>query len=165
MRSKTILAAGIIAILLAGAAAAPSAAAAPDTDACLLVTQARLSAVLGVSMAAGAHTTPTYVKTCTWLPSGGGTKSLKFVTLNLEAGDGFERGKNMMLQMKPKNTVVTPVSGIGDDAYYIAFGTTITNLMVKKGNISFKLAFYGETAPEKVMAMEKTLALEIVGKL
>lgn len=165
MRSKINFVATVFAILLACAATAPSAGAAPDTDACLLVTQAQLSAALGVSMAAGTHTTPTYVKTCTWSPSGGATKSLKFVTLNLEAGDGYERAKNTMVQLKPKNTVITPVSGIGDDAYYIFFGSTITNLMVKKGNVSFKLALYGETAPEKAMAMEKTLALEIVGKL
>jgi hypothetical protein len=31
--------------------------------------------------------------------------------------------------------------------------------------VSFKLAMYGDTAPEKVMAMEKILALEIVPKL
>ena len=165
MRSRTSFFATIFALFLAGAATTPSAMAAPDTDACLLVTQARLSAVLGVPMAAGAHTTPTYVKTCTWTPAGGATKSLKFVTLNLEAGDGYERAKSMMVQMKPKNTVITPVSGIGDDAYYTVFGSTITNLIVKKGNVSVKLAFYGENAPDKAMAMETTLAWEMVGKL
>ena len=69
------------------------------------------------------------------------------------------------MQFKPKDAMITPVSGIGGDAYYTVFGGTITNLMVKKGNVSFKLAIYGGPAPEKAMAMEKTLALEIVGKL
>jgi|SRR5579859_187682 len=154
-----------VVVLLGVAATAPLAAAAPDTDACLLVTQARLSAVLGVPMGAGAHTTPTYVKTCTWTPSGGATKTLKAVTLNLESADGYQAGKNLMEQMKPKNTTFTPASGIGDDAYYMSFGSNITNLMVKKGKASFKLAMYGDTAPEKAMAMEKILALEILPKL
>lgn len=165
MRLKIGFIATSVVVLLGVAATAPIAAAAPDTDACLLVTQARLSAVLGVPMGAGAHTTPTYVKTCTWAPSGGATKTLKAVTLNLESADGYQAGKNLMEQMKPKNTTFTPASGIGDDAYYMSFGSNITNLMVKKGKVSFKLAMYGDTAPEKAMAMEKILALEILPKL
>jgi hypothetical protein len=165
MRARILFAVVIFGILLGGAATAPTAGAAPDTDACLLVTQAQLSTALGVSMAAGGHTTPTYVKTCTWTPSGGATKSLKFVTLNLESASGYEGAKNMMMQAKAKNVVITPASGIGDDAYYSVFSGTITNLMVKKGSVSFKLAIYGSSDAEKAMAMEKTIALEIVSKL
>jgi hypothetical protein len=157
-----------ITILLLIAVMAPSASAAPSDDACLLVTQAQLSDVLGISMAAGQHTTPTYLKTCTWIPSGGGTPTLKFITLNLEPSDKFEAAKKMMsqmAQMQPKNASFTSINGIGDDAYYASFGPTIMNLMVKKGSVSFKLALYGATPAEKAMTMEKALALQIVSRL
>jgi hypothetical protein len=137
-----------ITILLLIAVMAPSASAAPSDDACLLITQAQLSEVLGVSMAAGQHTTPTYVKTCTWVPSSGATPTLKFVTLNLESSDKFEAAKKMMsqmAQMQPKNATFTQASGVGDDAYYASFGPTIMNL-----SVSFKLALYGATPAENV---------------
>jgi hypothetical protein len=162
-KSSLMLIALVIFFLIA--ATPPSATAAPAADACLLLTPAELSSVLGVQMAAGQHTTPTYLKTCTWTPSGGSTKALKFVTLNLESADGYEAGKNMMKQMQSKNMTFTPATGIGDDAFYTIFGSNITSLIAKKGKVSFKLAFYGETVPEKVMAMEKTLALQFISKL
>ena len=161
MDSRTIFVVGILVILLNCAATAPVAMA--DTDACTLVTQAQLSAALGVPMDAGKHTTPTYVKTCTWVPTGGATKSLKFVTLNLESANGFEGGKSLVTASK--DVVVTPASGIGDDAYYAVFGGKIVNLMVKKGNVSFKLAIYGSSDTDKAMAMEKTIAQGVVSKL
>ena len=158
----------VIAMLLLATVAVPSLPAAPSDDACQLVTQTQLSDILGVSMAAGQHTTPTYVKTCTWAPSGGATNTLKFITLNLESSDKFEAAKKLMsqmAQMQPKNASFTAVSGIGDDAYYSSFGPTTMSLIVKKGSVSFKLALYGATPGEKAMAMEKTLALQIVSKL
>jgi hypothetical protein len=60
---------------------------------------------------------------------------------------------------------ITPASGIGDGAYYTNIGTTITNFIVKKGSVSFKLALYGATPPDKAIAMERTLALQVVAKL
>jgi hypothetical protein len=161
MRTRLIFAIGVFAILLSVGATAPVAAA--DTDACTLVTQAQLSAALSVPMDAGKHTTPTYVKTCTWVPTGGATKSLKFVTLNLESANGFEGGKS--LAMATKEVVMTPASGIGDDAYFAVFGGKIVNLMVKKGSVSFKLAIYGASDIDKAMSMEKSIAQGVVSKL
>lgn len=155
----------VLIIFILATVTPPSATAAPADDACLLLTQAQLAAAFGVSFAPGQHTTPTYLKTCTWIPSGGSTDTLKFVTLNLESASAYDGGKNMMQQMKPKGVIITPASGIGDDSYYISFGSNITNLMVKKGTVSFKLAIYGATPPEKAMAIEKTLALQFVSKL
>lgn len=152
---------GVFAILLSSAATAAVAAA--DTDACTLVTQAQLSAALGVPMDAGKHTTPTYVKTCTWVPTGGATKTVKFVTLNLESASGFEGGKSLALATK--EVAVTPASGIGDDAYYAVYGGKVVNLIVKKGNVSFKLAIYGTSDVDKAMAIEKTIAQGFVSKL
>jgi hypothetical protein len=60
--------------------------------------------------------------------------------------------------------VVTSVSGVGDDAYYASFGSNITSLMVNKRDHAFKLTWHGASAPEKVMALEKTLALQVLSK-
>ena len=70
-----------IAVFLSGiAAVSPVSAASPD-DACALVTQAKVTSVLGVTMGAGTYVTPEYLKTCTWTPSGGSTKGIDYVTL------------------------------------------------------------------------------------
>ena len=164
MRSKLSLVACVLLFVLFATGLVQSAAAAPGDDACLLLTQDQLKSALGETVAAGTHTTPTYLKTCTWKPSSGSTDTLKFLTLNLEGSDRFQAGKNLMQQSMPKNATFTQASGIGDDAYYTIFGT-ITSLMVKKGSVAFKLAMYGTTSPEKAMAIEKMLALQVLSKL
>jgi len=58
----------------------------------------------------------------------------------------------------------TSIGGIGDDAYY--FGTSkLVSLIVKKGNVAFKLAVYAHIPIEKQQAAEKALALQIVSQL
>jgi hypothetical protein len=147
------------------AALPPAASAAPPTDACALLSTAQLSAALGVPMDAGTYVTPGFLRTCTWTPSGGATPGLKFVTLYLQPADGFDAGKGM-LQMGQSGgkVLLTSLSGVGDDAYYADFGGKITSLFVKKGATALKLTWYGATAPEKVMAIEKTLALQALSK-
>jgi hypothetical protein len=51
-----------------------------------------------------------------------------------------------------------------DDAYYLGGGKNV-GLIVKKGNVSFKVAVYGDSPIEKKEAMEKTLAQQVVSKL
>jgi hypothetical protein len=118
VRSKLSLVVCILLFILFATGLVQSAAAAPSDDACLLLTEDQLKSTLGVPVAAGTHTTPTYLKTCTWKPSSGPTDTLKFLTLNLE-----------------------------------------------KGSVAFKLAMYGTTPPEKAMAIEKALALQVLSKL
>ncbi len=158
--ARTILA------LLVGAAAAPAVGAATASDACSLLTPGQLSAALGVSIDAGKYVTPQFTRTCTWAPSSGPTAAIKYFTLYLQTGDGFEAGKSMMQTGQARGgAAVTSLSGVGDDAYYTSFGSNITSLFVKKGDVAFKLTLYGATAPEKVMAVEKTLALQALSKL
>jgi hypothetical protein len=57
--SKIGLGAVIVVMFIDGAAMVPLAGAAPTDDACALLTQAQVSAALGVSMNAAAHVTPT----------------------------------------------------------------------------------------------------------
>ena len=152
-----------------------SACAAPSADACALLTQAQVKAVLAVAVGAGSHMPPTYLKTCTWAPAGGPTNLFKYLTLSLQSADGFEAGKSVSEQMttamkekkdKDANQIASgSAGGIGDDAYYASMGGGYTALMVKKGNVAFKVAIYGGLAMEKKKAMEKSLAQEILAKL
>jgi hypothetical protein len=158
MASKISLGAVIAAIFIAGAATPPANAAPPD-DACSLLTQAQVSVAVSVSVDAGAYQ-GTYKKTCTWNAVSPATKSAKYVTLLLEGLDAYQAGKLAPV----KTIVVTPISGIGDDAYYLAVGPNV-GLIVKKGNVAFKVAVYGDIPIENKQAMEKTLAQQVVSKL
>ncbi len=174
MHSKTSLGAALAAIFIALATTLASAAAAPPEDACSLVTQAQVSAALGVSMDAGSHVTPTFLRTCTWDPSGSSGNGVSALTLYIQSADQYEAGKRMLEQMgamakvekheNSKPPVITPLSGIGDDAFYLDMANTMS-LIAKKGNVGFKFVIYGDLPAEKKKAAEKTLALEVVSKL
>ena len=159
MPSKMSLCAVIAAVFIISAAMAPAANAAPPDDACSLLTPAQVSAALSVSVDAGVYQ-GTYKKTCTWNATSVIPKSAKYLTLVLQGLDAFQTGKLAPV----KTIVVTPVAGIGDDAYYLAVGTNV-GLIVKKGNVAFKVAMYGHSPLEKKQALEKTLAQQIVSNL
>jgi hypothetical protein len=140
------------------ATVAPLAKAAPPDDACSLLSQTQVGAALGVPVAAGTYVTPTFKKTCTWnaTTSGGG-----YVTLMLQDLDAYQGGKQ---SGQMKSISETSISGIGDDAYFLAVGNNV-GLIVKKGNIAFKVAVYAHIPIEKKQAMEKALAQQVVPKL
>lgn len=174
MRSTACPGALAVAIFVFGVAAAPSASAAPD-DACTLLTQAQVSAAVGTPVGAGSHVTPTFLKTCTWTPSGGSASGVKAVTLSFQAAAAFESAKRLMEQTTAMTKLEkgaaanqvsnTSASGIGDDAFYTSTGGNYTGLLVKKGNVSFKVAIYGDAPVKQKEAMEKTLALQALSKL
>ncbi len=160
MPSKISRGAVIAAIFIVGAAMAPSANAAPPEDACSLLTQAQVSAALGVSAGAGSHTPLKSLRTCTWTEPNGplGGKS---VVLMLKTANDFNNAKT---SMKGPGTTVTPVTGIGDDAYYVAIGASVI-LYARKGDVAFNLTVSRAFPPDQRKAMEKTLALQILSKL
>jgi hypothetical protein len=174
MRSKAGVAAIIVAIFAIGAATVPSASAASASDACLLLTQAQLGTVFGIPFGAGSHVSPQYPQTCTWAPTGESTKGVRTVTLRLNSADAYETGKAAMELSEAKmkgegkdagHMPVTPVSGIGQDAYYLSLGN-VMSLISKKGNVSCNLTLYGGDFPvEKKKAMEKALVLQILSRL
>ncbi|HVA58641.1 MAG: hypothetical protein WBQ26_05300 [Gemmatimonadaceae bacterium] len=142
--------------------------AAPPDDACLFLTQAQLTSVLGVAVGAGTHTTPEYVKTCTWALPGDSARRVQYLTLSFQLGPRYAVAKRTMDQMMPRLKVkssVTAASGIGDDAYYTVMASSYTALNVAKGSVAFKVAMYGDFPTNKVEAMEKTLALQVLSKL
>ena len=160
MRSKTTLAAIIVAIFVVGAATAPPVSAAPPRDACSLLTQAQISAELGVSVQAGEHVVANAPGLCGWAPPGGPTISGRKVVLSLKTTEAFNIGKTPI-----KGIIKTPVSGIGDDAYYTTASGLGTNLSVRKGDVAFNIALHGDFPVDRIKAKEKTLALQILSKL
>ncbi len=148
IRLSTVI--GTIFFLVAVAIMAQSAAAGPLEDACSLLTVAQVSGAVSASVGDGSYVTPTFKKTCTWTAPG------TIVTLMLENLDAYQAGKHTNL--------ATSVSGVGDDAYYLGAGSTV-GLIVKKGNIAFKVAVYAKIPLERKQAMEKALAQQVISKL
>ncbi|HKW00649.1 MAG TPA: hypothetical protein VJN96_12535 [Vicinamibacterales bacterium] len=142
------------------ASAKPPASAAPI--ACDLLTTAQVNQATGVTVAAGtAISAPT---SCQWAGPG------KMVTLTINQPrsgkspvEQFNAGKASTLP----GVTVEPVSGVGDDAYYVYFAGTNRagcGLVVKKGTSAFEIRIYGfDLAQAKTVA--KTLAAAAAGKL
>ena len=161
MLEKVSLGAVIAAILVLGAARPPPASAAAADDACALLTQAQLGAALNVAVGAGSYQIPTHKQTCTWNATGTVAKGAKYVTLMLEGADAYAAGK----RTGPMKTIsITPVSGIGNDAFYLTANGNV-GLNVRKGKVAFKIAVYGDLPLDKKQAMEKSLAQQVVSKL
>ena len=144
-------------------AAAPALMAHAETDACTLLTSAQVAAGVGEAVSAGTHVTPTFVKTCTWTPSG--KSKLGSVTLNLQTAAFYDGGKRQatMAAAVGKGTEIKPAS-VGDDAYYFVTGEQAA-LFVRKGAVSFKVAVYARLPAQEKEAMELKLAREVVAKL
>ena len=132
-----------------------------DTDACTVLTPAQVGAAAGVPVSAGKHVTPTFVKTCTWTPSG--TSEVVAITLNLQTAAAYDGGKRMAAEMAAGGASITPAA-VGDDGYYFVTGDQV-GLLVKKGDLSFKVAVYAKLPVAKKEAMELALAREALGKL
>jgi hypothetical protein len=160
MRFSNRFASLLFAVFGGGTAMIPVAVAAPAGDACALLTPAQVGAALGVAVGAGSYVTPTFKKTCTWTAtmSGGG-----YVTLLLQDVSGSEGGKRLA-QVGAKNISLTSISGVGDDAYYLAVGDQV-GLLVKKSNAAFKVAVYAHIPIESKEAKEKALALNVLAGL
>jgi hypothetical protein len=136
--------------------AAKPASAAPG-NACSLLTPAQIKSATNAEVAAG---TAGSAKLCTWSPSAPASSSVKAITLLLYSDtNAFEPGKHM-----PAPAVVTPVSGVGDDAFFLAVGDQV-GLIVKKGSGAFKVAVYAKLSVDQKESMEKALASQIVSQL
>lgn len=132
-----------------------------DTDACAILTPAQVGSVVGVPMSAGAHVTPTFVKTCTWTPSG--DSGVKSVALYLQTAAAYDGGKQMAGRMAAAGASVTPAA-VGDDAYYFVAGDQ-AGLLVKRGSVSFKVTVYATLPVDGKEATELALAKEALAKL
>jgi hypothetical protein len=127
-------------------------------DACALLTQAEVSAALGIQVTAGQRLIPSDPRICGWSPPGGPSIDGKKLLVTLMTERQFNLGKTPMTGIAK-----TPVSGIGDDAYYVTAGGLGTALSVKKGSFYVQIKVGG--FPTDVLKdKEKTLALEALAK-
>jgi hypothetical protein len=144
-------------------AAGVAVAAPADIDACSLLTAASVSAAAGVAVGAGTHVTPSFVRTCTWAPTG--VSNVKAVTLYMQTTAAYDGGKRLANQMAAagKGTAVRS-AGVGDDSYFFVTGDQ-AGLLVKQGAASFKVTVYATMSVEKKEAIELALAEEVLAKL
>jgi hypothetical protein len=136
---------------------------AAEPSACALLTQAKVTEVLGVRVGAGAPIAPSQPSQCSWAPQGDRTKRALLDILTPLGSrtpvDRFNTGKT------PVNGITkTPVTGIGDEAYYTSTPGLGTVLSVRKGTSAFTIRISG-FPDDATKALEKTLALDVLTKL
>ncbi len=134
-------------------------AASPPTDACSLFTASEVSTALGVAVAEGQHPIASSLLLCGWVQNGGSQIDGKKLSVSFMTERAFEVGKTAM-QGVPK----TPLSGVGDDAYYSVAGGLDAALSVKKGGTCVQIRVGGFPA-QKEKELEKALALQLLAKL
>jgi len=151
----------LIALFTAGATVAVSATPGGADDACSLLTTDQVSAATRTPVGEGTYLMPTVRRTCTWAALHPVAQGVKIVTVSYEALDMFAAGLNSGGNAGGSGT---PVSGLGDSAYYL-MTNGLLGLHVRKGGIALKVAVYSKLPNEQVQAMEKALAVEVVPKL
>jgi hypothetical protein len=160
MPLKSTIAAVVGVLLVVCSSAARSAAAPLPTDACTLLTLDQVNSTLDAKLASGEHIVPSNTLLCGWTEPGRPTITNKRVTLTITNPQKFEIGKTSI-----KGIDKTPVSDIGDDAFYTTASGLGTTLSVKKGNFCFNVSVKGNFPLDKVKAMEKILAEDVLAKL
>ena len=127
------------------------------TDPCSLLSQAQVSAALGVSVGAGKGTGG---KICRWAGPDGRPGSPALV-LTMQDAKAFEFAKS---PSKSATLVKARAAGIGDDAVINTIGIVTATLTVKKGDTYFELHVYGFPV-DRTQTVETTLAKEVVANL
>ena len=133
-------------------------AATPLRDACSLFTASQVSRVLGVTVTDGQHPISSTLLLCGWAPAGAPQPDGKKLSVNLMTERAFEVGKASV-----HGTGKAPVSGVGNDAYYVSAGDRGTALAVKNGSTYVQIRVSGFPA-EKQKELEKALALQMLTK-
>ena len=166
MTSKSKVAAVLGLFFVFAACSARAAYAAPPTDACSLLTPAQVSAALEVP-AASKSLGP---KVCMWVQTGVKPGSpRRRVDVVILIMQGYTQGY-AVAKMPNAPTSATHVSGLGDDAYYLAMTSVhkYMELRVKKGTVAFGIRVQRSGTPftpNQIKAKEKTLALDVLAKL
>jgi len=133
-------------------------AANPPRDACSLFTASQVSKVLGITVTDGQHPIPSTLLLCGWAPAGGPQVDGKKLSVNLMTERAFEVGRASV-----HGTGKTPVSGVGDDAYYVSAGGRGPGLSVKSGGTYVQI-WVGGFPTQKQKELEKALALQMLTK-
>ena len=117
------------------------------TEPCKLLTPAEIGGALGATFGAGE---PIGTTGCSWSSA---TPHM-IVTVSLWPPAEWDR---MKAGGTLPGTTTTPVSGLGDDAFYATIAQYVV-LYVKKGQTVYLFKVYGVKDQAKQMSVEKTLA-------
>jgi hypothetical protein len=144
--------------------------AATPSDACAMLTAQQLSSALGAVVGPGQPTMPNSTIFCSWSEQGVPTAGARNVSVLLMTTKSFESSKTPL-----QGLTKTPVSGLGDDAFFTERPGTVSSLSVKKGDSYFQIKtrsnpewFKTGKTPEsdkKDQDVDRALALEILKKL
>lgn len=122
------------------------------TDRCSLLTPAAVSSAIGAKVEAGE---PIFTTGCSW-------QSLKpHIVVSISVGDD---AKYRMWTGSVLGVTKSNVSGLGDAAVAGTLGN-LTSLWVKHGKNAFQLRVYGVPDSSKQLAIEETLARDVLKKL
>jgi hypothetical protein len=140
------------------------------SDACALLTAAQVSSALGAAVGPGEPIMADKPIVCTWKEQGVPSGAERNVSVSLMTSKSFEFGKTPTPAMTK-----TPVSGVGDEAYFTEPHGMVASLSVRKGDTYFQIrtrsnsqwAKTGKTQESDVKdhAVDRALALEILKKL
>lgn len=159
MNATRTIAALFVASIFPGTPSTFAVGAVQSGDACALLTQAQVSAALGVSVEPGKPIVAGNSRVCGWAPPGGPKIDGKKLTATVMTTRAFDLGKTPM-----EGIVKEPVSGVGDDAIYITTSGFGTALNVRKGNSAFQLRVGGFKGQQE-KDIEKTLAREVLARM
>lgn len=144
----------------AGATDSAPAGAPKELDACSLITTDEAAAALGEPVDPGAPPEPGS-SSCLFSGHPAQGITIDSVDINVTSGGDFDPNKKSI-----PGLTITPVSGIGDAAYYVSIGAGYQVLNVKKGQTTFTVSVLkAKTADSLLQAGEKTLALAILGRI
>jgi hypothetical protein len=124
-------------VLLCGCHSTPSTSSTPAaspnvpvTDSCALLTPAEVSEVIVVPIDPGKHVLRTSTIMCSWPQTGASGETATKVIVNFTNLDSFTKEKT---SANPRVTA-TPVSGIGNEAFYVTTEFGIS-LYTRKGKL------------------------------
>ena len=143
-----------------GATDTPAAGAPKELDACSLITTDEAAAALGEPVDPGAPPEPGS-SSCLFSGHPAQGITIDAVQIAITSGGDFDPNKKSI-----PGLTITPVSGIGDAAYYVSLGAGYQVLTVKKGQTTFTVSVLkAKAADSQLQAAEKTLAMAIVGRI
>jgi len=134
-----------------------------ETDACTLATRVEIGDAIHVAVGEGTHVTPTFVKTCTWIPTA--SPSIRAVTVNLQKAsfyDGARQSADRMAALSPAAKVQS--ASVGDGGFYSVQGE-IVMLFFRKGEASAKVAVYAKMPVAEIETMELAIARQVAARL
>jgi hypothetical protein len=161
MHGKPAIAAIMGAIFMLVVGISPLVRDAMPADACSFLTRDQVSTVLGVPVGDGKLASLNDPHVCEWSVPGGPTLTAKKVVLTIITMRAFSQGK-----VPIPGITKTPVSRIGDAAYYVTAPDLGTTLDFRKESAAFKVSVQGSGfSVEKIKEKEKTLAQTILADL